>query len=383
MTAPVTRPESRAFFALAAAAVVGLVMSGLGGCTPASSSDDDGATASPTPAPVALEPTLADAAPDGFFVGVTTGGGGHLGGPSPQDDPANAELVAAQFSSVTPENAAKWEVLRPAQDTFDFDAFDAVVEAAEANGQRVRGHTLLWHSQNPAWLKSGTFTPDQMRELLHEHIATVVGRYAGRVAAWDVANEIFTDEGVLRQENPFIAALGVGIVGDAIRWAHEADPEAKLFLNDFDVETPGPKVDAYLALIADLQAQGVPIDGMGLQGHLSTQYGRPKQLQSVIEKFAALDLDVEITELDVRMPVSGDGPSKADLLGQAQYYADVAAACMAVERCTGITVWGVSDKNSWVPFTFPGEGAALMFDEDLAPKPAFEAFRETLAEGRG
>jgi endo-1,4-beta-xylanase len=382
VTAPASRPESRAFLALAAAAVVGLVMSGLGGCTSAASSDDDGAAASPTSSPLALEPTLADAAPDGFFVGVTVGGGGHLGGPSPQDDPANAELVAAQFSSVTPENAAKWEVLRPTQDTFDFEAFDAVVDAAEANGQRVRGHTLLWHSQNPAWLTSGTFTPDELRELLQEHITTVVGRYAGRVAEWDVANEIFTDDGVLRQENPFIAALGVGIVADALRWAHEADPEAKLFLNDYDVETPGPKVDAYLALVADLQAQGVPLDGMGLQSHLSTQLGRPKALQSVIESFAALDLDVEITELDVRMPVSGGAPSDADLQGQAEYFADVAAACMAVERCTGITVWGVSDKNSWVPFTFPGEGAALMFDEELAPKPAFGAFRDALTAGR-
>lgn len=381
MTARSRRPEPRAFVALAAAAVVGLVMTGMGGCS--SSSDDAGdAGAAPPQAAIALEPTLADSAPDGFFVGVAVGGGGHLGMRTPEDDPVIGDLVSTQFSSVTPENAAKWEVLRPTRDEFAFGALDAIVDAAEAGGQRVRGHTLLWHSQNPSWLTAGTFTPEELRELLHEHVTTVVGRYAGRIAEWDVANEIFTDDGELRQENPWIAALGPEIVADAFRWAHEADPDARLFLNDFDMESPGPKVDAYLALVADLQAQGVPVHGMGIQGHLSTQFGSPTSLQTVIEKFTALGLDVEITELDVRMPVSGDGPSQADLRGQGQYYADAAAACLAVERCTGITVWGVSDRNSWVPMTFPGEGAALMFDEDAAPKPAFEMFRDSLAAGR-
>ena len=359
---------------LAAAAVVALVMTS---CEP-SSGDAPAASPSPTTSPVALEPTLRDSAPDGFFVGVSVGGGGHLGAHSPEDDPAIAQLVTTQFSSVTPENAAKWEVVQPAQGTYDFTALDAIVDAAQAAGQRVRGHNLLWHQQNPAWLTSGTFTPDELRTILHDHITTVVGRYAGRIAEWDVANEIFDDSGVLRSENPWIAALGPGIVADAFRWAHEADPAAKLFLNDYNLEQSGAKVDAYVKLAQQLLAEGVPVGGIGIQGHLATQYGGPSGLQSVIQKFADLGLDVEITELDVRLT----NTANVDLLEQGQYYAQVVKACLAVARCTGITVWGVSDKDSWVPTTFPQEGSALLFDEALHPKPSFEAFRDALSAGR-
>ena len=374
--------EPRAFAAIAAAAAFGLLLTGLGGCSDGSA--DTPPPSSPAPSAVSLEPALRDAAPDGFFVGAAVGGGGHLGGNDTLKLPDVAGLVGKQFSSVTPENAAKWEVIEPSQGTFDFGPMDEVVAFAQAHGQRVRGHNLLWHSQNPAWLTSGSLTPDQLRQILHDHISAVVGRYAGKVAQWDVANEIFDDSGQPRQENPFIKALGIGIVADAFRWAHEADPHAVLFLNDFGVETPGPKVDAYVALVKQLQADGVPVGGFGIQGHLASQYGFPGGLQGVMQQLADLGLDVEVTELDVRVPVSAAGEAqRVDVLEQARWYGKVATACLAVARCTGITVWGVSDRYSWVPTTFPGEGAALLFDDALAPKPAFAAFREALAAGRG
>ncbi|NUT98613.1 MAG: endo-1,4-beta-xylanase [Saccharothrix sp.] len=328
--------------------------------------------------------TLRWAAPKGFHIGTAVAGGGHhetMPYPDPftSDQPYRAQL-AAEFDSVSAENQMKWEYIHPERDKYNFGMADAIVKFAQRNRQVVRGHTLLWHNQNPAWLTEGSFTKDELRSILRDHIKTVVGRYKGKIQQWDVANEIFDDSGQLRTtENIWIRELGPGIIADAFRWAHEADPKAKLFFNDYNVESVNAKSNAYLALIKDLKAKRVPVDGFSAQSHLSTRYGFPGDLETNLKRFSALGLETAITELDVRMDLPADGvPTAAQLAQQADYYNRTLTACLAVKGCDSFTIWGFTDKYSWVPVFFQGEGAATVMWDDFSHKPAYDVLRETL-----
>ncbi|MFF1273723.1 endo-1,4-beta-xylanase [Streptomyces marokkonensis] len=331
---------------------------------------------------------LRAAAPEGFVVGTAVAGGGHhleQDYPDPFTyDKEYRKHLGRQFSSVSPENQMKWDYIHPERDRYDFGQADAIVEFAARHKQVVRGHTLLWHSQNPAWLEEGDFSKEELRSLLREHITTVVGRYAGRIQQWDVANEIFDDQGNLRtQDNIWIRELGPGVVADAFRWAHEADPEAKLFFNDYNVEGVNAKSDAYYTLIQDLLEQDVPVDGFSVQGHLSTRYGFPGDLEDNLRRFDALGLETAVTELDVRMDLPESGvPTEAQEQKQADYYQRTLQACLAVDGCNSFTIWGFTDKYSWVPVFFEGEGFANVMTDDYARKPAFYALRDTLKEAR-
>ncbi|GAB3106844.1 endo-1,4-beta-xylanase [Streptomyces calidiresistens] len=328
------------------------------------------------------------AAPDGFHVGTAVAGGGHhleQDYPDPFTfDKKYRKILGKQFNSVSPENQMKWDFIHPERDRYRFEETDAIIDFAERHRQVVRGHTLLWHSQNPEWLEEGDFTADELREILRDHITTVVGRYAGRIQQWDVANEIFDEEGQLRtRENIWIRELGPGIVADAFRWAHEADPEAKLFFNDYNVESVNAKSDAYYALVQELLAEGVPVHGFAVQGHLSTRYGFPGDLERNLQRFDELGLETAVTELDVRMDLPASGrPTKAQLVQQAEYYDRALSACLAVEGCNSFTIWGFTDKYSWVPTFFEGEGSATVMTENFVRKPAFFALRDTLREAR-
>ncbi|RRO18877.1 endo-1,4-beta-xylanase [Saccharopolyspora rhizosphaerae] len=340
----------------------------------------------PVPAHAAPQPsTLRDAAPDGLVVGSAAAGGGHHEDqpyPDPiSSDQAYRDVLGREFSSLSPENQMKWEYVRPTRETYDFAAADAIVDFAAQHGQVVRGHTLLWHSQNPEWLENGNFSAEELRAMLREHIHTVVGRYAGRVQQWDVANEIFDESGTLRTtENIWIRELGPGIIADAFRWAHEADPNAKLFFNDYGVESDNAKSDAYYALIQDLLAQGVPVHGFSAQAHLDLDDGFPADLAQNLRRFADLGLDTAITELDVRMTLpQGGAPTEQQLAEQADFYRRALQACLDVSSCHSFTVWGLPDKYSWVPGTFPDQGAATIYWDDFTPKPAHHALLNTLS----
>ncbi|MFC7895379.1 endo-1,4-beta-xylanase [Streptomyces sp. NPDC057381] len=332
---------------------------------------------------------LREAAPEGFFVGTAVAGGGHhleQDYPDPfTSDREYRKILGRQFSSVSPENQMKWEFVHPERDRYDFEAADSIVRFAERHGQVVRGHTLLWHSQNPQWLEQGGFSKEELRAILREHITTVVGRYAGRIQQWDVANEIFDERGNLRtQENVWIRELGPGIIADAFRWAHEADPEAKLFFNDYGVESVNAKSDAYHALTQNLIRQGVPVHGFSVQAHLSTRYGFPDDLETNLRRFDALGLETAVTELDVRMDLPETGsPTDAQEKQQADYYQRALSACLAVEDCNSFTIWGFTDKYSWVPVFFQGEGSATVMTDDFGRKPAFHSLRSTLRAARG
>ncbi|MFD7704009.1 endo-1,4-beta-xylanase [Streptomyces caelestis] len=327
---------------------------------------------------------LREAAPEGFVVGTAVAGGGHhleQDYPDPfTHDREYRKILGQQFSSVSPENQMKWDYIHPERDRYDFAQADAIVEFAKRNKQVVRGHTLLWHSQNPAWLEEGDFSKEELRAILREHVTTVVGRYAGRIQQWDVANEIFDDQGNLRtQDNIWIRELGPGVVADVFRWVHRIDPKAKLFFNDYNVESVNAKSDAYYALVQDLLAQGVSVHGFSVQGHLSTRYGFPGDLEDNLRRFDALGLETAVTELDVRMDVPEGGvPTEAQERQQADYYRRTLEACLAVDGCNSFTIWGFTDKYSWVPVFFEGEGFANVMTDDFDRKPAFYALRDTL-----
>lgn len=291
-------------------------------------------------------------------------------------EPGYRHLVGQQFSTVTPENVMKWQLVEPTRGTYDWAAADGLVRYAQRHGQKVRGHTLVWHSQLPDWLTGGSFTAAQLRALLHKHIVDEVHHFRGHIWQWDVVNEAFNDDGTLRDTIWSEAFGGDSYIADAFRWAHRADPHALLFYNDFNIEGVGAKSDAVYDLVRQLRHDGVPIDGVGVQTHLDIQFGFPDTMRQNLQRFAALGLDVAITEADVRVNV----PATADELSkQASYYSQAMQACLAVRHCISFTVWGFTDAHSWVPGVFAGEGAACLYDENLRPKPAYFAVRDDLA----
>jgi endo-1,4-beta-xylanase len=297
-------------------------------------------------------------------------------------DATYKDRIATEFSSVTAENVMKWEAVEPQRGHPDYTLADQLVDFARQNDQQVRGHTLLWHNQLPAWLTSGvadgSITATDLREILREHIFEVVGHFRGKVYQWDVANEVIDDSGNLR-DTLWLQQLGPGYIADAFRWAHQADPRVKLYLNDYNVEGISAKSTAYVELIKQLRAERVPVDGMGIQGHLGVQYGfyPATAVAANMQRFLDLGLEVSVTEADVRMILPQDN---AKLQAQAQGYSTLIMGCLLVKRCTSFTVWGYTDKYSWVPGFFSGQGAANLLDENFQAKPAYEQMRAVLMQ---
>ena len=196
------------------------------------------------------------------------------------DEKPYRALAARELTCVTPENQMKWGLVEPLRGMFDWKAADALVAFAKANGQKVRGHTLVWHSQLPLWLINGAFKPNELKDLMVAHIAAEAGRYKGAIYAWDVVNEPFTDDGQWRK-SIWYDAMGPDYVAIALHAARAADPDAKLYVNDYNVETAGPKTRALYDLVASLKAAGAPIDGVGLQSHFVAG-AAPQDIQAVM-----------------------------------------------------------------------------------------------------
>ena len=306
--------------------------------------------------------------------------------------PAYTAILAQQFSAVTPGNEMKWGVVEPVQGQFDWSGADNLVSFAEQNGQLVRGYTLLWHNQLPNWLTTGvangTISTTQLWGLLEQHIFTEVGRYQGKIWQWDVANEFFTDANPsgINPNDFWISNLGPTVIPQAFRWARQADPSALLFYNDYNIageDGSNAKSDAVYAWLQQMLDQGVPIDGVGDEGHLDTQFGfSPAQMTQDLQRYASLHLKVAITQADVRTFV--DGPTTqvpTDHLAtfaQPYEFSQMLQSCLAVPQCISFNVWGFSDADSWVPGFFTGEGYATLYDVNLNPKPAFFALQQDL-----
>ena len=314
--------------------------------------------------------------------------------PADLTTPAFSAIASGQFDLYTPENEMKWQVVEPEQGTFDWTGADNLVNYAAANNALVRGHTLVWHNQLPTWLTTnvanGDYTQTQLLDLLQEHIFTEVGRYRGKIWQWDVCNEFLTDSDPSQVDptNFWIVNAGPEVITKAYQWAHEADPKALLMYNDYNIggeDGTNAKFDAAYALAQSLQ-QNAHIDGIGIEGHLDTQYGwSPQRLQQDIESFAGLGLKIAITEADVRTFVNNatDQVPTDNLAQFAQpfEYQEMLKAALAVPECISFTVWGFGDSESWVPGTFTGEGYADIYDVNLNPKAAYYAFQSDLALG--
>lgn len=295
-------------------------------------------------------------------------------------------ILGWEFSQLQAENEMKFGVIHPRPDTdpnpYDFKGGDALVAFAQSHNMVVRGHTLVWHNQVPDWVKNGNYSAEQLANILHSHIKTVTTHYAAKVYAWDVVNEAFNDDGTMRHtlwyDQPGIGAGGgTKYIEQALRWAHEADPNSKLFYNDYDAEEINKKSDAIYAMAEDFKKRGIPLDGIGFQAHVSLKFDDPAKLVSFarnLERFAKLGLELHITELDVRL----DDASPASLGAQAKLFAEITSLCVQQPACKLIQTWGFTDKHSWIPGFYKGQGWALLWDANYQKKPAYEAEHDAL-----
>ncbi|KAI0327919.1 endo-1,4-beta xylanase [Cubamyces sp. BRFM 1775] len=276
----------------------------------------------------------------------------------------------AEFGQVTPANVMKWFATEPEEGVFTFQDGDIIADFTEKTGKLLRGHNCVWYNQLPDWLTTGTFTAPELAFIVSRHCYNLVNHYKGHV--WDVINEAFNDDGTFR-EDIFYNTLNTSYIPLALYAARAADPSAKLYINDYNIEGTGAKSTALKNLVKSLKADGVPIDGVGIQSHLIVGEV-PSTFQQNLEEFVALGVEVAITELDIRF--ESLPPDAAGIAQQKKDYETVVAACNAVEKCVGVTVWDFTDKYSWIPSTFPGQGDACPWDENYVKKPAYQGIIE-------
>jgi endo-1,4-beta-xylanase len=292
-------------------------------------------------------------------------------------DAPYAEVLQREFNSLTPENALKWYTVQPSDGGWNFAPADAVVAFAEDHDMEIRGHTLVWaqDTYTPAWVKA-IDDPAALQAEVDEQITTVMERYRGRIARYDVVNEPLRSNGTTASTSVFWE-LGPDWIGEAFRTAHAVDPDAELWLNEYGTDWVAGKHDALVALVADLVADGVPIHGVGLQMHRVGTFGpNPQVLEAQLRDFTDLGLEVALTELDVRT----DPADPTALETQAGAYERIVDTCLAVPGCTEVTTWGVSDGSTWLDASglWPTPTRPLLFDAELQPKPAYHAVHALL-----
>lgn len=301
---------------------------------------------------------------------------------------SHRDILTRHFTSLTAENHMKLHTIRPTSTVVDYSGADTIVAFAQENEMKLRGHTLIWHEAAPTWLfidEGGQAAADVVRERLHTHITETVSRYRGVVYAWDVVNEGISDSPGLLRDTVWLQKLGPDYIADAFRWAHAADPDALLFYNDYNAIEPG-KRDRIARLVRELQADGVPIHGVGIQGHWSLMWPPVSMIRDAIETYAALGVTVEITELDISVyewddrttRYAGGLPEELERRQAARYREIFEVFREYADVVTNVTFWGAADDVSWLN-NFPVRGRPnypLLFDREHREKKAFFAITE-------
>ncbi|HEX5324073.1 MAG TPA: endo-1,4-beta-xylanase [Capsulimonadaceae bacterium] len=298
------------------------------------------------------------------------------------DEPAYDQALTREFNMCVGENAFKPAFVWKGPRDYWFEDTDRLAEFARQNGMLLRGHTLLWHQSVPKWLAEGEYKPADARDLLSAYIHAIVSRYRGQIEVWDVVNEAVADgeEGGMREASFWYKTLGPEYIDLAFHWAHEADPDARLYYNDYEAEGMNAKANAIYALARDMQARSIPIHGIGLQCHLINGWRVTDENRANIRRIAALGLDWQVTECDIRMQLDGKEPTTEQLQVQAEGYADLIRLCVDEPGCQGFLVWGFTDAHSWIPGFRKGWGAPLPLDEHYQPKPAYHAIAQALSK---
>ncbi|SEI89077.1 endo-1,4-beta-xylanase [Cyclobacterium xiamenense] len=323
-----------------------------------------------------------------------------------EDGPA-IDLLQRHFNSITPENVMKSERIQPREGEFAFDLADAFVAFGEKNDMHIVGHTLIWHSQAPDWFftdKQGNeVSAEQLKQRMETHIKTVVGRYKGRIHGWDVVNEAILDDGSYR-ESKFYQILGEEFIHLAFQFAHEADPQAALYYNDYSMANAGKRAGV-VKMVRTLQEKGLRIDGIGMQGHVGMNYPSLDEFEKSIVAFSDLGVTVMITELDLTVLPSPGNRSSAEISDTKAYQEtlnpytqglpeEVSAAFTQryldffqlflkhADNISRVTTWGITDRHSWKN-NWPVRGRTdypLLFDRDYLPKPIVKALAEYLTD---
>ncbi|AEO58598.1 glycoside hydrolase family 10 protein [Thermothelomyces thermophilus ATCC 42464] len=282
---------------------------------------------------------------------------------------------SGEFGLTTPTNGQKWLFTEPERGVFNFTEGDIVTNLARKHGFMQRCHALVWHSQLAPWVESTEWTPEELRQVIVNHITHVAGYYKGKCYAWDVVNEALNEDGTYR-ESVFYKVLGEDYIKLAFETAAKVDPHAKLYYNDYNLESPSAKTEGAKRIVKMLKDAGIRIDGVGLQAHLVAE-SHPTLDEHIdaIKGFTELGVEVALTELDIRLSIPANATNLAQ---QREAYKNVVGACVQVRGCIGVEIWDFYDPFSWVPATFPGQGAPLLWFEDFSKHPAYDGVVEAL-----
>lgn len=286
-------------------------------------------------------------------------------------------IMTNEFNTIVMENMMKWATTNPAEDRYLYSGADVAAYIAKEHGMKMRGHALVWHSQLPDWVtkKSDTWTKDELLDTIEKYVTNVAGHFRGSVYSWDVLNEVIEDDGSFR-ESLFYRVTGQDYIRLALETARKADPDARLLINDYSVETLNPKSDALYKLVKELKEEGVPLDGVGFQCHLVLGETDFESMEANIQRFQDLGLVVELTEIDIRI----EAPfGEEELLEQKAEYKQLMTLALDNNIDTFV-VWGIHDGHTWVDMWFPGFSSPLLFDKLYKKKPSYEGVVEALKE---
>ncbi len=291
--------------------------------------------------------------------------------------PEGQERIKDFSSVIVAENAMKWANLRPNQRFWNWNDVDKMVEFGQENKITIKFHTLFWHNQNSSFLSSMK-TKEDATAMMDDHIKTILERYKGKIAYYDVVNEMFEEDGSFRK-TIWYNLMGEDYIAHALKTARAADPDAKLYLNEYNNENLGnAKADAMFNLVKKFVDEGVPIDGVGMQLHLATDLPFDKEaIRANVKRYADIGIDVSFSEVDVRMP-DRKAKDESEIKKQTEIYTALIDIAKTEPNVKTFIVWGLSDRDTWVPGTFPGYGNPCIYDNTYTKKPLYQAIKDTL-----